>query len=1430
MPFREKDLDLETLLWNKDVHTLAPLLAVSSHADASAEPRWLALCDYLALAFRQGESAKPSKGWDERALQELADQIWGAEALSAEELAQAWFALPDDVEGQPPHWLTCQESAHRAVAIAELAGLRYGWRNDRIDPGAWLTAQEQKALKQFWANRYGPEDSLRMPVLLVNQSAAVGEKGRRAQLRFYAVNVEPALHGQLLRAPAAAMLSLQDRGNAAFAGGLEKVTTLLKACLKPALAGEQGGLALMWSLHPEPMVVERDAGAALQAWGTQPITGASATAAFAIGALWLLRSELRLDLPGMALAQRHLRAIDPGHLAISAQLEGLAPPDMNNPLKWRLATVNGLDEKLGAFVLDKQWQTNYEKTVTLALVANGQNCKGNQDGSGFELRAAEDLAQALECAYNKVGAPLPEAGEALWRYLLEHAPEGLDRQSADLPLAQPATPIAPRELIDPLRPEFERASDQLPTGMAMASDRGKPNAIAWYLLKSYARWAGGEHVLWGEPARLAEDFYPIELETIAEAGAHGKEAKDPKTEGKLRARSLIELLDPAFLPQQPPVWVLGAPPAAGKTTMLAEFHLHHAFKALTQYALSGHFGVVPVWIPARELVLKDPESGKDRSLDQALAAWFQSALPALGSLPELLRSPLARVQVLLDGINEIRCEPSRRATLLADWVAAHFGPAHGHRPPLLTVRSLELIRPLGARVANLLPWDKGQREAYVRQRLEKFPAYLKSMQASLAADEKAAGEATEKMLYSSPGMLSLACTLMRKGLLPPDPEQRPMNRARLLSTLIWSGLASEGPDGLGNIPVAMLGQEETERLYDLESRLREGDWHPPQAPGPLLAALAEQARHMQFDHAAAEIELPERLWWRGLDGTPLRQVLTRSAGHLGVVQGRRVKDPSGRFGDWLSYRHQLLLEYFSSLGLTPHGPWPANVAAPIMRPVSEDYEQWLTRKKKFTAGVAEKGDLSEAEFQQAVDVYQALSERGSTEPGKHSVGDVDAEVDSVSNHYQLPPTAISVHEETIKLAAQLRGDPVDWVRRLMREGNSPMAARLALQNWSAFGEPVYPQEDCLNPWREDKTHPVLNELRLSLDERMYSKQVHISQRVEAGDLLGQLGGSPLYEICGQALILKDKYWVSIGEEGQLLEIEMGDLEGDADEQTAEGTLYRVRGLQAFRIAGFLVTNAQYWCFAQDPGYETPTWWPGAAKKWLDEQSKNDRAPWNLGRIDIESYGLAPLLGTYWHAQAYALWEQSQRARVGRYRMGWSLKIPTEAHWECGARWAWACAVGEDSKKKEESAYRWRFAHTAGASIVSSPSHQWEEWEYYDIQPWHLNHGSFLVWRSSPVGVFLESNSRYKHWPYDWALRDLAGNEWEWCSSMHHTVDGERLLGEQVERAAQGDECRGIRGGASDSPSSLCRVGVRSFDDPAAFEPMNCFRLMLSVDL
>lgn len=1113
MLLRESDRDIEQALMGRKSRSLAPLLSVTSHANLAGEPRWLVFCDYLALAMSRGTFGRASSDGVLLDMNEMAQQMWGADGLAHEELAKAWFSVEKkDSSGRV--FFAEPEVIDRAMAVAALAGRRLNWECTHINPDALLQPHEQAALLAFWANRCSPKPAVHMPVMLVDGRAAFGEQGRRAQLRLTPVRVSAEQHGRLFRAPAAILLSLRTANEATFEEGLRKVQTLLQASLQPA--DPEGGWGLLWSLHPEPMVLDYGDSKKQRDWGTQAITGASATGAFALAALWVLREQLNDTLPGMMLARQQLRDIQPSQMTISAQLRGDAPPDPQNPFGWCWDPISGLDEKLGSFVLDRKLLSANESPVMLALVAGAQGYKGQV----IAPVPVDTVAQALETAFRTIGAPLPEAAEALRRFLLDVPfDQARGDQGRLIEEAQPKTPVAPPALIQPLRSEAQRSSQQILEGPNRPEDMGKPNAIAWYLLRCYARWAGGDHMLWGEPARLAEDFYPIALETVVdeEEEATGPQTSGKKTAQQKTARSLIELLDTGFLPQQPPVWVLAASPAAGKTTMMAEYQLYHAFKALRQYALSGHFGVVPLWIPARQLVLQEPASGKLRTLNQAVAAWLQAEWPALGSLASLLSSAHARVQVLLDGINELRCDAGRRAQLLNDWVAAHFGSEHTHRPPLLTVRSLELMRPQGARVANLQPWSKGQRDAYVRQRLEGQPAQLQAMLAALEVDEKAAGgngggtgvvSASENMLYSNPGLLSLACTLMRQGLLPPDMEQRPMNRARLLSTLIWSRLEAEDPSHNAHVSVAMLGREEKKRLTNLAASLKEGHWHPPERPGLLLSALAEQARHMQFDHAAANIELPESQWWRDIQNDEERDALTQAAGHLGVLHSREGKDRTGRTRTWLGYRHQLLLEYFASLGLTPDGPWPANAAAPTMRPVEEDYGEWLARKKAW-------------------------------ESRPHKEGEDGDENDDY----------------------QFWGDPVDWVERLIRKDNAPLAARMALENWTAFGEPLYPQHDPLGPWRPERkksttggTHPVLNALRQALHQLMFDEQVPILSRFDAGNLLGALGGSPLFEICGQALKLKDKHCMPIGYPGEPNTYEMDDLEGYKKERTAVGRL------------------------------------------------------------------------------------------------------------------------------------------------------------------------------------------------------------------------------------------------------------------------------------
>ena len=424
------------------------LLSLTSHSEeGGGEPRWLVFCDYLAKAM-VNRSAEQGAGEIERQLHTWAMQLWGPGRLSREKLALEWF------REQGPN-----EIIDRAFAVASLVGQHHDASLPPPFPNALserlLNAPERAALMAYLVERHGPRDQVRVPVMLVNDSAAPGEQGRRSQLRLTPIRVPADQHGKLFRAPAALLLSLRQGDNTRFEDGLRKVERLLAACLTPPGADE--GWGLLWSLHPELMALDHQDAQKPYDWFMHSITGASATGAFALAGLWVLREQLKENLDGMTLARQQLRDIHPAQFAISAQLEGDAPPDPRQPLGWRWDRVGGLDEKLGSFVRDKQLMSGNESPVSLALVSHNQGYRGDL----IKPEPVQTVADAIDKAYKKVGAPLPPAGENLRRYLLNIPLERVtDHQGQPIAEAQPKTPLAPPELINPLRSETLRSNPQ----------------------------------------------------------------------------------------------------------------------------------------------------------------------------------------------------------------------------------------------------------------------------------------------------------------------------------------------------------------------------------------------------------------------------------------------------------------------------------------------------------------------------------------------------------------------------------------------------------------------------------------------------------------------------------------------------------------------------------------------------------------------------------------------------------------------------------------------------------------------------------------------------------------------------------------------------------------------------------------------------------
>lgn len=1265
---------------------------------------------------------------------------------------------------------------------------------ERVEIG--LLRQWLKLDRNRW---WGP--NLKLMVLLV------GKEGVPCQLDLQVVELPVELaeaHGCIVRAPGAALLSLGDD----FQAGLSQVQCLLQRVLRPAEPSSAGVVrrAIAWRLRA--FHKEDGSGNPVSPY-IDELTGPSLTAALAVGSLWLLCDHLADTWKTQW--HRVLRELKLARFCATAALAGYDQPAphlpnppsdmMDDPLQWRLATVGAVPLKFDALArFIPNWGEPGDtapSSLRKAFVAEHQDVSGNKV-EAVECARLSDLLLAAHEVSDPVR--LPPEFEALEQALI-------DSGSAGKPISQ--------TLLDAVHaaplPRWLKA------GQSPTPDEAEKVLRAWWL-KRYAHWASGRYQAFGplrggptdEPVALTEHFHPIDIDPERRMGEElpGENKGLEQSFKNLQVNSLPELFDKC---PRDVAFRLHAAPAGGKTTLLAHHEMETAVNALRQYRRTGIWGELALWLPMRDY----PTRMAVDSLAAVEALWARvgAKYPDLAAVllnwrNSGLELPGLRLRWLCDAVNEMPAEgePQRRQAQDALFRGlTEQGAALGWLPPVFTVRTHSQNPSLaGARGCTLLTWGAPSRNRYMEKRLGAHSEAVKILRAAIDADPR---DDREKF-FATPGHLAAQCTLMAAGIVS-EPAK---NRAQLFCTLLWLRLAQELKHG--QLPSALLSADERNRIDCLqESLAQKGGWRWPRRMGLLMQALSSLAVYQQhLDPASSSrqrqaakagesnwsmsaprdwlLRSPHQFVPNGLDAEH-EEGLILAAQHLNLLR----PDIDGERFTWT---HQLWLELFSALGLQ----------------LEADGGAWI--------------DMPEPVLPSMDALWAAHKATG--KPRKEF-------------HIPVAPPLPNAGAlwETLRYLIQLRGDIVKLVERVLKAGNAPLAARLALDNWSEFGEPPYP-EDPLGPWRKEVAHPVLKHVRQTLHNRMYSEAVHISQRIEAGDLLGQLGGSPLYEICGQALILKEDYWVPIGKSGGTISFEMGDLDGSREEHTENGKLYEVKDLPAFRMAGYLVTNAQFRCFVNSKGhdgYMNPAWWPGDAWTWLEQADGvplNDRqgdvyglwraieqaskVPWSLrqGHSDSNGQGLAPVISNFWQSQAYARWERVQRQHSGQSLT--TVCLPTEAQWEGGARWAAAQATAEAS--------RWRFAHPPGRAPVpetldvDTP----EGNQFADILPWTFNHYMSLDWRTSPVGVFLDSHAP----SVGGVLTDLAGNVWEWCSSAFKTPSGARRLGDQVTQPARGDELRTLRGGSYCYSVARCRVGDRSGVAPDKYDDGIGFRLVLADEL
>lgn len=1423
------------------------LLDLRSARDDPAEPPWLALCSMLRhpdqVSGHEGAGLRAIDG-DLAALGTLASVVRRKDTLLADMFDPK--LAPNVFE---------QQAQQRALAMAR-------WALPAEDVNAPADAQdlhplskmitplELKLLDRHLAGEGlepAPGCALTMTVLLVAPEAPVGTRGRLAHLYLWRLPDALVANGTcqgdglavadevLVRAPQALLLAL----DAPFRQGLAQVAALLRACLpapRPALA---------WSLKPLPMAGEH----AAVPWGARAVAGASATVAFALGALHCVRWRLDTEQPAMADAQRRLHRLQPQRVAVTAMLDTNArhAPGAQS-LDWVLAHIEGLNDKLDAFHdyrYDKALQVNRADPPDLSLVAETQVVPGDP----LEVpKKAATLALLLKEADGHQNPPPPEPQAELHQALLaeelpptlltalraSEPPARLRQSDAEAPTSAlvhradtaidpgswPPVPQLPAALLGPARRD--------PPSGARLPQSGSTGALEQHLLQRLALWAGGHHLQFhgdGDPVRLGDEFTDIAIrpDESSDLVRRWKDEgwTDDQVQDALHAGGLAALLHHDGRFDGVDAWLLTAPPAAGKTTLLAEYEMRTAWRALRRFAATGCWGEVAVWVPLRQLQVLD-DKGQLRPVADMLYDWLaEQPAPLALQWRHLFEGPLAtqqglRVVPLFDGANELRCNPDQRGDVLEELLRASRSPrgAH-HATPVVTVRTLDAGFSLAGQCqAHLLPWGKVQRERYVHRRLgadsDAATKLLQLVEADIEPDDS-------RRFYANPGLLAIACSLMQQGWLP----ELGTNRAQLYATLVWTRLHREvvqkkAADAAhlvypGDAAAAppdwrrLLNAEEHQALQTLAQRLADGEWGFPEPSGPLLEALRQQALGMQglsqpneslrampgvYALQAVKLDAPEAEFFPALPPED-RKALLRAAHAVQLLDEERRADPKRTHakGPHWRWRHQTLLEFFAAWSLRPDGPLP-DLRIPPGVDLEQDYRRHQAAERERRALVERNGGWFYAP------------------------------------KYRLPQATASIYEQPVLMAAQLNGDAVQWVEVLLERSNPELAARVALENWGAFGERRdHPQDGW---WTEGteydeggslvmdgdghalaqrRTHRWLNRVREALLKRMNDPDVHISSRIDSGFLLGELGGDGRFAICGQALVLKDEYWQRVPVRGTGLSFQLGDLEGLDNQRTAAGHLLQVDDLPAFEMAGLLTTQAQMRCFIQGGGAENLSWWPGAAGVW--RRQNRSWTPWWSGN-KAWSNGTQPAMYPFWFAQAYALWESAQRRAASEPKARDTgiplvegvaprpVQLPTEAQWGAAVR------CGQPAEGEH-----WRFGHTLGKPVTEG-----EDFDFYkdlpfydvlfeDVRLWHFNH-DHVFGRTTPVGVFIDSAVGPECDARQRKLRDLAGNSYEWTASKYTPW----LELAAVRAVAEDDVERGQVGGSYASPAANCASGVR----------------------
>ncbi len=209
------------------------------------------------------------------------------------------------------------------------------------------------------------------------------------------------------------------------------------------------------------------------------------------------------------------------------------------------------------------------------------------------------------------------------------------------------------------------------------------------------------------------------------------------------------------------------------------------------------------------------------------------------------------------------------------------------------------------------------------------------------------------------------------------------------------------------------------------------------------------------------------------------------------------------------------------------------------------------------------------------------------------------------------------------------------------------------------------------------------------------------------------------------------------------------------EQNADEKPVHQVTLDAFFIEKYPVTHAQFAHFIDAGGYQQAQHWTRQGWRWVQQTRRTEPAYWKNERWNQPDY---PVVGITWYeAWAYAHW-------AGR-------RLLTEAEWEKAARGpaGWIYPWGEQFDRDT------------------------------------CNTSETKIQRTTPVGHYSPQGDSF------YGVTDMAGNVWEWTSSLYRPYPYSASDGRENPEA-QG--YRVLRGGAWFDISATARGAARYFNMPA----------------